>query len=460
MRFLAALAVLFLSGSPPLQAQSLPHLALDSFPEISRQPINRAYEDAVAHPEDASSVGRLGMVLQAWEQFGAASAVYASARRLEQRFDWYYLGGLVETRLAHHEAAARLLADAVKLSPDSVPARLALADALLDAGDADRAAREYATLTTGASAPHAHYGLGRVLEARGDHAGALAHLQTAVALFPEFGAAWYTMGMAQRDTGRAAEAAQSLARAQQYGAARPALEDPVLARVLALRDNADTHVYRGLSLQNQTDFAGAIAEYEAALAIDPRSVPAHVNLIALYGRQQEWEKAESYYRALERFGAVPAEAHYNFGVCLAAQRKRAEAADMFRKALAVNPHHAGALSALGQLAEVEGLVDEAEASYRKALVESPGDPMIRFNIGRMLIARRQYQEAIAELDPLKLADHPDRPRFLFALGTAYVLSGDVATGRNYSVEAQDLARAQGQNELADSIERELRRLPQ
>jgi Flp pilus assembly protein TadD len=159
-------------------------------------------------------------------------------------------------------------------------------------------------------------------------------------------------------------------------------------------------------------------------------------------------------------GSVPAEAQYNFGICLATERRGAEAADTFKKALAVNPHHAGALSALAQLAEVEGRVDEAEASYRKALVESPGDPMIRFNIGRMLIARRQYQEAIAELDPLKLADHPDRPRFLFALGTAYVLSGDVPTGRNYSVQAQDLARAQGQNELADSIERELRRLPQ
>ena len=82
-------------------------------------------------PDDAVRVGHLGMVLQAWEQFDSAAVVYARARSLERRFDWFYLGGLVETRLAHHEAAARLLADAVKLSPDSVPARLALADALL-----------------------------------------------------------------------------------------------------------------------------------------------------------------------------------------------------------------------------------------------------------------------------------------------------------------------------------------
>jgi hypothetical protein len=76
----------------------------------------------------------------------------------------------------------------------------------------------------------------------------------------------------------------------------------------------------------------------------------------------------------------------------------------------------------------------------------------------MLIARRRYSEAIAELGPLASADHPERARFLFGLGTAYVLSGDVATGRKYSLEARDLARQRGQREFADAIELELEKL--
>ena len=140
-----------------------------------------------------------------------------------------------------------------------------------------------------------------------------------------------------------------------------------------------------------------------------------MNLIALYGRQQNWEKAESHYRALELIGRVPAEGHYNFGICLAAQRKSSDAADEFRKALAVNPSHTGALSSLGQLAELEGRVDEAEASYRGAAAVEPNDPQLRFNIGRMLIARGRFTEAIAELEPLKSLEHPDRARFLFGL---------------------------------------------
>ena len=100
---------------------------------------------------------------------------------------------------------------------------------------------------------------------------------------------------------------------------------------------------------------------------------------------------------------MPAEAHYNFGVCLAAQGKSADAADAFRMAIAVNPEHAGALSSLGQLAELEGRVEEAEASYRSAAAAAPNDPQIRFNVGRMLIARGQFTDAIAELDPLNRA---------------------------------------------------------
>jgi tetratricopeptide (TPR) repeat protein len=447
-----------LMASSGLRAQQLPPIAVESYPPVSRQPIAQALSEARAHPDDAARLGHLAMMLHAWGQYETAAAVYARARALERRYDWFYLGGLLEARLGRHDAAVRLLAAAVRLAPGSAPARLALADALFDSGDMEGAAREYSPLTTGAGAPHAHYGVGRILVEKGEREAAIRELEAAVSLFPEFGAAWYTEGMALRGLGRMEEAQEALERAQQFGAAWPAVEDPVLTRVRAMREDAGTHVDRGLSLQRQSDFARAIAEYEAALAIDPQSVPAHVNLIALYGRRQDWERAESYYRALERLGPVPAEAHYNFGICLAAERKSADAADLFRKALAVNPHHAGALSALGQLAEVEGRVDEAEASYRKALAENPGDPVVRFNIGRMLIARRQYSEAIAELGPLALADHPDRARFLFGLGTAYVLSGDVATGRKYSVEARDLARQRGQNEFADAIELELEKL--
>jgi tetratricopeptide (TPR) repeat protein len=441
-----------------LYAQELPQIAVESFPAVSREPIAQSLAEARAHPEDPARLGHLAMMLHAWGQYETASAVYARARARERRYDWSYLGGLVETRLAHHAEAARLLTAAVRLAPGSVPARLALADALFESGDVAAARREYSALTTGPGAPHAHYGLGRSLAAQGEKASALAEFDTAVQLFPEFGAAWYARGMALRGLGRSAEARKALELATQHGAAWPSVDDPAVARMRALREDAGPHAKRGLSLEKQGDIAGAIVEYEAAVAIDPQLVPAHVNLIALYGRQQNWAKAEAHYRALEPIGPVPVEAHYNFGLCLASQRRSAEAAGVFRSALAVDPGHAGALSSLGQLAELEGRVDEAEALYRRAEVASPGDPQIRFNVGRMLIARKQFTEAIAELDPLKAGDHPDRARFLFGLATAHVLAGHREEGQRYAIQARDLARQRGQGDLADAIDQELAKL--
>ena len=399
------------------------------------------------------------MVLHAWEQYETAAGVYARARALERRYDWFYLGGLV----GNAPGPSRRRRDDCWRTPCDCrrgphprgwrwPTRCSSRATWLA-----RHAR-YSSLTTGPGAPHAHYGLGRSLAAKGEKEAALREIEAAVQLFPEFGAAWYAEAMVLRGLGRSAEARKALERAQQFGAAWPSVDDPAVARMRALRDDAGPHMKRGLSLQKQGDVAGAIAEYEAAIAADPQLASAHVNLIALYGRQQDWERAESHYRALERIGPVPAEAHYNFGLCLAAQRKSAEAADMFRMALAVNPEHAGALSSLGQLAELEGRVDEAEASYRSAAAAAPNDPLIRFNIGRMLIARGQFTDAIAQLDPLKSVEHPDRPRFLFGLATAYVLAGHREEGQRYAIQARDLARERGQREFADSIDRDLAKL--
>ena len=70
---------------------------LDSYPAVSRAPIARALDAVKAQPTDADRVGQLGMTLHAWEQFDTAAAVYARARTLAPRFEWFYLAGLIET---------------------------------------------------------------------------------------------------------------------------------------------------------------------------------------------------------------------------------------------------------------------------------------------------------------------------------------------------------------------------
>src|SRR5690349_23457856 len=176
------LALLALVAPASSSAQDLPAIPLDTYPEVSRGPIGRALDDAQGHPGEAARIGKLGMVLQAWEQYDTAADVYARARALQKRFEWFYLSGVVEARAGRQDSAVRLLSEAVALAPDNLPARLALGDARFEAGDVDGAAKDYAALTSGASAPHAHYGLGRCLAAKGDGAGALREFDDAVRL--------------------------------------------------------------------------------------------------------------------------------------------------------------------------------------------------------------------------------------------------------------------------------------
>ncbi len=84
---------------------------------------------------------------------------------------------------------------------------------------------------SGSRRPAAELGLGRIAAAEGHHEAAVAHLQRAVSLFPEWGAAHYALALSYRALGRRDDAQRALERHAQYGPRWPALEDPVLATV-------------------------------------------------------------------------------------------------------------------------------------------------------------------------------------------------------------------------------------
>ena len=438
----------------------LPHLAVDSYSSEARDAISRAYRDATARPTDAAAVGTLARTLHAWEQWSAAHDAYARAQALAPRaFDWLYLDALVLQRLARHADAAARLEQALRLSPEYVPARVALAESLLESGDLERSRQLFEALRhEPAAEPAAEFGLGRIAAAGGDHEAAVAHLARAVALFPEWGAAHYALALSYRALGRSAEAQRALDRHAQYGARWPGQVDTVRATVAALRDDAQTNLQKGLALAESGDLAGAIAAHEAALARDPSIAQAHANLISLYGRTRNWAKAEEHYRALVALGSNLGDAHYDYGVLLGLQEKWDLAADAYRRAIAVNPRHARAHNNLGEILERQRDFEAAAGEYREAAESQPAFRLARFNLGRMLIARGRNDEAIAELEKLTEPRDAEAPRYLFALATAYVRAGRKDEGIKWANDAQALAREHGQNDLAAAIDKELARL--
>jgi tetratricopeptide (TPR) repeat protein len=443
------------AGLPPL-----PRLALETYPAAARDSIARAHRDANLRPRDPSTVGRLARILHAWEQWEAAHDAYARAQALApSAFEWHYLDAVVLQRLARHADAAARLAQALQVSPGYLPARVRQAEARLDAGDLEPARSLFEALAREpAAAPAAALGLGRIAAAEGQHAAAVAHLERAVMLFDQWGAAYYALALSYRALGRRDDAQRALERQAQYGPRWPAVEDPVLATVTALRDDAQTNLQRGLKLADAGDLPGAIAAHEAALALDPSIAQAHANLIALYGRARDWQKGEAHYRTVVALGFNLGDAHYDYGVLLGLQERWEPAADAYRKAIAVNPRHAGAHNNLGQILERQQQLDAAAAEYRQAVDAQPTFRLARFNLGRMLIALSRPDEAVIELGKLTEPRDAEAPRYLFALATAHVRAGHRDEGIKWAIEAKQLAQTHGQVELAAAIDRDLARL--
>jgi tetratricopeptide (TPR) repeat protein len=459
-RSILALLVLVLMAAP-IMAQTalppLPRLAVDSFPPPAREAISDLHRQATARPDSAEAVGALARMLHAWELWEAAHQAYQRVQSLDPKaFEWRYLDAIVLQRLARHAEAATALRRALAVSPDYLPARVKIAEALLDAGSVDESKPLFGALAKQPAAePIAELGLGRIAAAEGRHEAAVVHLQRAVALFPELGAAHYALALSYRALGRREDARRALALHERYGPRWPALDDPVLTRVIALKDDARAHVRRGLKLADAGDLAGAIAAHEIALASEPSLADAHANLISLYGRNRNWAKAQEHYRAVVALGVNLGDAHYDYGVLLALQEKWDLAEQAYRQALAVNPLHAQAHNNVGQVLERQRRFEDAAGSYRQAVESQPTFRLARFNLGRMLIALGRPGEAIVELEKLVEPRDAEAPRYLFALATAHVRAGHKDQGIKWATEARRLALELGQHDLAAAIERDL-----
>ncbi len=418
-------------------------LALESFPPDARESIQTALSSAKARPADPMTAGGLGITLQAWEQWEAAHTAYERAHALAPHAaDWWYLDGLVLQRLVRHSDAADAFKRAVTLAPALLTARARLAEALFDAGRLEESASVYQGLAdTPAAAPVAALGKGRLAARAGRHAEAVREFEHAIALFPQFGAAYYGLAQSLRALGRRDEARAALERHREYGPKWPAIDDPLSARVALVRDDPRGHLFRGLRQAELGDLKGAIDAHEAALTRNPSLAQAHVNLISLYGRTEQWAQAEAHYKAVLDLGYNLDEAHYNYGVLLGLQRRWPEAEAAYRAAIAANPLHAMARNNLGQILEMERKVPEALDQYRHAVAADPRLRIARFNLGRMLLAERQIEQAATEFAKLREPQDAESPRYAYALAVATLQAGRREQGLVLAREARAAGRA-------------------
>lgn len=456
---LAAVTACGTAPAPETAAPPIPEIRTEAFPAEVRPQIESRLRAARAEPDNGRASGELAMLLHAREQLEQAAAWYRRAAALQPlTLRWRYYLGVVEAERGNAQAAVESLEAALGIDVGFSPARRRYADALLSLNRLDAAAEAYESLIAGdADDASARFGLGRVRALQGRTEEAIEHLSEAVRLVPDYGAAYYELSLAYRDAGRVDDARRSLELYEQRkGAPRP--DDPLMAAVEALAQGAGDAVRRGVELETRGDLGGAIREHLRALEADPSLVQAHVNLVSLYGRSGEPDKAAEHYRAALELNPGQADLHYNYGVLLYTREKYAEARAAFEKALEANPSYALAHNNLGQILEREGRVDKAAEHYRAAVKAQPQYRLARFHLGRMLLAKQRPDEAAAQFQQALEPRDEMTPQVLFALAAARAQAGDRAAALLRGEEAHALAQQMGQDELARRIEQDLARL--
>lgn len=455
-----ALGVAAGAEDPAPALPEIPAAVLESLSGDLQSRLAGLYRESRERPGDPEAVGRLGMLLHAYEQYALAEKCYRRALHLQpDGVAWAYYLGVVFTLRGDPAAAAEAFRRALQLRPDYLPVRLKLADALLAAHRLEEAEELYAAVVREfPKSPWAHYGLGRIAAAGGRLESAIRHYQQACRLFPSFGAAHYALALAYRDQGERARAADHLALYQKDKLSWPSVEDPLLQAVDRLKESPRHRLKEAVTLGNRNQVQESIQAHLETLRKDPKMVQAHVNLISLYGQMENWEKAEEHYRATLQLNPNLTEAHYNYGVVLVRQGRYPEAAELFRKALAVNPYYALAHNNLGYMLELEGKLPEALSHYRQAVENDPSYRLARFNLGRMLVAQGKPGEAIEQFQRILEPQDDQTPRFLYALAAAYVRTGNREKALEYAREAQRQAESMGQSDLAATIARDLEKL--
>ncbi|NQT14679.1 MAG: tetratricopeptide repeat protein, partial [Planctomycetes bacterium] len=194
------------------------------------------------------------------------------------------------------------------------------------------------------------------------------------------------------------------------------------------------HGLRGIRLGRKGRFDEAMAEFEAAVKIQPDYWEGHINAaVILIGRGLHAEAMDRLSQVLQR-APERSEARTTAGVTLAENGMLDGAIDYFRGTIQRDPGFAEAHANLARLLLIKGSLEEASAHFRTATELDPENALGHFELGGVLFRRGMPDEACWSLQrALKIV-----PGFLDArltLGRVLAMQGKFPAARVQLEEA-------------------------
>jgi len=376
-----------------------------------------------AIPGNAGLLVNLGMALHLSGKDQEAIPPFEAALRLDPvSLPANLFLGAANLRLGRGEAAVAPLQKAVRLQPDNVEARSMLAEALLGLERQAQAEPHLRRLTQLApSDPAAWFNLGQTYE---ELAGRSFH--DLLEHDPESPLTLALVAEARLDEGQRVAAFQLYRQAAERAPSMRGLH-AALARIYKDTGHADWAAVEqekerrlGVPDCNRETLACAFAagKYRDVLAAASPSK----GLDAPYWRVRAYNELAA--EAFGRLTSLPPSVHsYEWRAETSRhQRRYAESAEQWRKALSLAPGDPRLLTELAVTLRLSRDLAEAQRVLEEVVRADPDAPEPNFLLGDVLVAREQPARAIPFLEKAVRAD-PHAPHAHGALGRAYALVG-------------------------------------
>lgn len=321
--------------------------------------------------------------------------------------------------LGQVDEAWALLRGAQAAWPDDPVVLLAQGDLEQSAGDLEAARRSFMTVAGKAPAlPGPPFRLAHLALQQGDATEALTWARRVTDLLPEHAEAWDL-------------------RAQAAAAAGDPEADDAWGHVVRLRPA------RGLNGRARYRFGrgnikGALADFEALVALVPDDGEAWTNLGVVLRRMSRHEEACAAHARAVAESPELANAWSNYGVSLRETGQTEQAAEAFDQAIALNPDDPDALNNRALLRAQRGQPEAALEDYRQAVALAPDRAVIQVNMVSALVTVGRFQEAVA-LGHNVVARAPTLSFAWNNLGLAYMRQGQLQAAEATLTQAAKLA---------------------
>jgi tetratricopeptide (TPR) repeat protein len=316
----------------------------------------------------SAAYGDLGAVYHAYSLTPSARECYLNANKLAPNdFRWIYLLAKLDQLEGRVDDAIRRYQMVASLQPEFVAVLVNLGNIYLELDRLEEAKRSFSSaLQKQPNNPAAHYGLGQAALSKRSYAEAVEQFERALALAPDANRIHYALAMAYRGLRNSEKAKFHLA---QQGPVGVRAADPLMDRLQALVQGARVHLVRGKIALEARRYEEAASEFRKAIAAQPDSVPAHINLGAALTQSGDLKGAAEQFEKALVIDPNNLTAHYNLAVLLANEGQHDRAITHLQKVSILNPNDFGARFFLVQQLLHANRADEAlkvaESLYSK-----------------------------------------------------------------------------------------------